>query len=151
MLGHGGSSAGSYLADPTSPSPRTVLSLSCFKVSQCINCHDGHFKSKQLLVSNFTILLQPIHLRIRPVRKPPNQPSHSYIHLPTNQPIHSYVHPLTHLLIHTSTHLSIHPSIHPRTHAHPPTHPPTHSLICPYTPTHPLTHPPTNLTTHKSI
>ena len=22
------------------PSPRTVLSLSCFKVSQCINCHD---------------------------------------------------------------------------------------------------------------
>ena len=35
MLGHGGSSAGSYLADPTSPSPRTVLSLSCFKVLQC--------------------------------------------------------------------------------------------------------------------
>ena len=45
MLGHGGSSAGSYLADPTSPSPRTVLSLSCFKVSQCINCRDWHFKS----------------------------------------------------------------------------------------------------------
>ena len=22
------------------PSPRTVLSLSCFKVLQCINCHD---------------------------------------------------------------------------------------------------------------
>ena len=30
----------SYLTDPTSPSPRTVLSLSCFKVSQCINCRD---------------------------------------------------------------------------------------------------------------
>ena len=28
-----------------SPSPRTVLSLSCFKVSQCINCCDWHFKS----------------------------------------------------------------------------------------------------------
>ena len=28
------------------PSPRTVLSLSCFKVSQCINCRDWHFKSK---------------------------------------------------------------------------------------------------------
>ena len=27
------------------PSPRTVLSLSCFKVLQCINCHDWHFKS----------------------------------------------------------------------------------------------------------
>ena len=27
------------------PSPRTVLSLSCFKVSQCINCHDWHCKS----------------------------------------------------------------------------------------------------------
>ena len=27
------------------PSPRTVLSLSCFKVSQCINCRDWHFKS----------------------------------------------------------------------------------------------------------
>ena len=27
------------------PSPRTVLSLSCFKVSQCINCCDWHFKS----------------------------------------------------------------------------------------------------------
>ena len=26
------------------PSPRTVLSLSCFKVSQCINCRDWHFK-----------------------------------------------------------------------------------------------------------
>ena len=26
-------------------SPRTVLSLSCFKVSQCINCRDWHFKS----------------------------------------------------------------------------------------------------------
>ena len=26
------------------PSPRTVLSLSCFKVSQCINCHDWHCK-----------------------------------------------------------------------------------------------------------
>ena len=25
------------------PSPRTVLSLSCFKVSQCINCRDWHF------------------------------------------------------------------------------------------------------------
>ena len=32
---------------PTLPpsSPRTVLSLSCFKVSQCINCCDWHFKS----------------------------------------------------------------------------------------------------------
>ena len=27
------------------PSPRTVLSLSCFKVSQCINCRDWHHKS----------------------------------------------------------------------------------------------------------
>ena len=27
------------------PSPRTVLSLSCFKVLQCINCHDWHCKS----------------------------------------------------------------------------------------------------------
>ena len=27
------------------PSPCTVLSLSCFKVSQCINCRDWHFKS----------------------------------------------------------------------------------------------------------
>ena len=27
------------------PSPRTVLSFSCFKVSQCINCHDWHCKS----------------------------------------------------------------------------------------------------------
>ena len=35
MLGHRGSSAGSYLADPTSPSPRTVLSLSCSK------CHSA--------------------------------------------------------------------------------------------------------------
>ena len=26
------------------PSPRTVLSLSCFKVLQCINCRDWHFK-----------------------------------------------------------------------------------------------------------
>ena len=26
------------------PSPRTVLSLSCFKVSQCINCRDWHCK-----------------------------------------------------------------------------------------------------------
>ena len=28
MVGHGGSSAGSYLADPTSPSPPTVHQLS---------------------------------------------------------------------------------------------------------------------------
>ena len=28
-----------------SPSPRTVLSLSCFKVLQCINCRDWHYKS----------------------------------------------------------------------------------------------------------
>ena len=27
------------------PSPRTVLSLSCFKVSQCISCRDWHCKS----------------------------------------------------------------------------------------------------------
>ena len=27
------------------PSPRTVLSLSCFKVLQCINCCDWHCKS----------------------------------------------------------------------------------------------------------
>ena len=27
------------------PAPRTVLSLSCFKVSQCINCRDWHCKS----------------------------------------------------------------------------------------------------------
>ena len=27
------------------PSPRTVLSLSCIKVSQCINCRDWHIKS----------------------------------------------------------------------------------------------------------
>ena len=27
------------------PSPRTVLSLSCFKVSQCINCREWHCKS----------------------------------------------------------------------------------------------------------
>ena len=27
------------------PSPRTVLSLSCFKVSQCINCRDWYCKS----------------------------------------------------------------------------------------------------------
>ena len=27
------------------PYPRTVLSLSCFKVSQCINCRDWHCKS----------------------------------------------------------------------------------------------------------
>ena len=27
------------------PSPRTVLSLSCFRVSQCINCRDWHCKS----------------------------------------------------------------------------------------------------------
>ena len=30
------------------PSPRTVLSLSCFKVSQCINCCDWHFKRVKL-------------------------------------------------------------------------------------------------------
>ena len=28
-----------------SPFPRTVLSSSCFKVSQCINCRDWHCKS----------------------------------------------------------------------------------------------------------
>ena len=27
------------------PSPRTMLSLTCFKVLQCINCHDWHCKS----------------------------------------------------------------------------------------------------------
>ena len=27
------------------PPPRTVLSLSCFKVLQCINCRDWHYKS----------------------------------------------------------------------------------------------------------
>ena len=27
------------------PSPRTVLSTSCFQVSQCINCRDWHCKS----------------------------------------------------------------------------------------------------------
>ena len=27
------------------PSPRTVLTSSCFKVLQCINCRDWHFKS----------------------------------------------------------------------------------------------------------
>ena len=39
-VGHGGSSASLYLADPTSPSPPTVLSLSRLKVSQCINYRD---------------------------------------------------------------------------------------------------------------
>ena len=29
---------------PTLP-PSTVLSLSCFKVSRCNNCHDWHYKS----------------------------------------------------------------------------------------------------------
>ena len=33
----------SYLLPP-SPEPRTGLSLSCFKVLQCINCRDWHFK-----------------------------------------------------------------------------------------------------------
>ena len=33
-------SAGSYLATLLPPSPRTVLSLSCFKVLQSINCRD---------------------------------------------------------------------------------------------------------------
>ena len=28
------------------PSPRTVLSLACFKVLQCINCRDWHCKSQ---------------------------------------------------------------------------------------------------------
>ena len=34
------------LTSPTllPPSPRTVLSLSCFKVFQCINCRDWHVK-----------------------------------------------------------------------------------------------------------
>ena len=49
MLGHGGSSAGSYLADPTSPIPSTVLSLSCFKVWQCINCVTSTVRVKLML------------------------------------------------------------------------------------------------------
>ena len=32
-----------------SPSPRTVLSLSCFKVLQCINCRDWHCKSQHCI------------------------------------------------------------------------------------------------------
>ena len=53
MVGHGGSSAGSYLTDPTSPVPHRPyiphpLPL-CYtyphlKVSQCINCCVEHFK-----------------------------------------------------------------------------------------------------------
>ena len=44
------SGMGEIVPSRTSPtllpsSPRTVLSLSCFKVSQYINCRDWHFKS----------------------------------------------------------------------------------------------------------
>ena len=42
MVGPGGNSAGSYLADPTCP---PLLYLSCFEVFQCINCRDSHFQS----------------------------------------------------------------------------------------------------------
>ena len=44
------------------PSPRNVLSLSCFKkinklscfkVSQCINCRDWHFKSYTIIATTF--------------------------------------------------------------------------------------------------
>ena len=45
MVGHGGSSAGSYLADPTSPMPFhcavMILFKSVPKVSQCINCRNS--------------------------------------------------------------------------------------------------------------
>ena len=36
LVGHGGSSAGSYLADPTSPIPSHCAVINPFKVSQCI-------------------------------------------------------------------------------------------------------------------
>ena len=38
------------------PSPRTVLSLSCFKVSQCINCRDWHFKREVPVNSSAVVL-----------------------------------------------------------------------------------------------
>ena len=38
MVGHGGSRAGSFLADPTSPIPSHCAVIILFKVSQCINC-----------------------------------------------------------------------------------------------------------------
>ena len=45
------------------PSPRTVLSLSCFKVSQCINCCDWHCKSlchmDEAYIHTFCVPLHP--------------------------------------------------------------------------------------------
>ena len=45
MVGDGGSSAGSYLADPTSPIPSHCAVIILFKSVQCINCRDWHRKS----------------------------------------------------------------------------------------------------------
>ena len=39
MVGHGGSSAGSYVADPTSPSPPTVHQLSRLALEGLIDIH----------------------------------------------------------------------------------------------------------------
>ena len=43
MVGHGESSAGSYLTDPTSPIPSHCAVIIVFKVFQCINCRDKLF------------------------------------------------------------------------------------------------------------
>ena len=49
------------------PSPRTVLSLSCFKVLQCINCRDWHCKSfkrdfeQKLSFEKFCCVLEILH------------------------------------------------------------------------------------------
>ena len=40
------------------PSPRTVLSLSCFKVSQCINCRDWHCKSYKVGLRTLALHVQ---------------------------------------------------------------------------------------------
>ena len=46
------------------PSPRTVLSLSCFKVLQCINCRDWHFKSYTTQIQTQTLKHEPNSLVI---------------------------------------------------------------------------------------
>ena len=53
MVGHGGSSAGSYLADPTSPSPPTVHQLSRLALQEltCISL-DMSTRSTSILDSS---------------------------------------------------------------------------------------------------
>ena len=51
MVGHGGSRAGSYLTDPTSPSPPIVhqLSTSTLRVNMQVNGHNDCCKRYQVL------------------------------------------------------------------------------------------------------